>query len=361
MLVTVAPGRVNLIGEHTDYSEGFVFPAAIDRETYVAMSPAEDVTELTSLQLGEARPFDARTVAPGELQDWGRYVAGMAWALREAGKAVPNVRAVVSSTVPMGSGISSSAALEMAVGVGFSALANAQLTLAELARLGQRCENGFVGVQSGIMDQMASACGRENQAMFLDTRTLAIEYAPIPERLVVAILDTKKPRALSDSAYNERRAQCEAACRTLGVAMLRDATLDQVMAADMDELVRQRARHVVTENARCVEFRDALRSGDMSRAGWLMRESHESLRDDFEVSCAELDAMAEAAWSAPGCVGARMTGAGFGGACVALVERDRWDEFVSATLSEYSRTAGREGEAMRCSLVAGARVLEATV
>ena len=361
MIVSVAPGRVNLIGEHTDYSDGFVFPAAIDRETYVAISPADDASHLYSLQVFEAKPFDARSVQPGQLEDWGRYVAGMAWAFREAGITVPNIRAVVSSTVPMGSGVSSSAALEMAVGVALSVITGASLSPAALAKLGKRCENGFVGVQSGIMDQMASACGRENQAMFLDTRSLEIDYAPIPAELAVVLLDTKKPRALADSAYNERRSQCEAACRAIGVSMLRDASLAQVDAADMDPIVRKRARHVASENDRCIAFRDALVAGDTTLAGALMRASHESLRDDFEVSCDELDAMAESAWNAPGVVGARMTGAGFGGACVALVQREKLAEFEEATLREYSRKSGRNGEAMVCSLVQGARVVEATV
>jgi galactokinase len=358
-LVGVAPGRVNLIGEHTDYNDGFVFPAAIDRVTFIAATVTDGQTELHSEQTGPAQGFDVNQVEPGQLEGWGIYPAGMGWALRKTGKTLPNIQAVVSSDIPMGSGVSSSAALELAFGVVWNELASLDLSNTDLAKYGKVCENQFVGVNSGIMDQMACALGKDGQAMFLDTRSLEIQYAPIPPGLAVVLCDTKKPRALTDSAYNERRSQCEEAARILGVRALRDATIDGLEPAkgQMSEVVYRRARHVITENDRCVRFAEALRQGDTALAGQLMQGSHESLRDDYEVSCRELDAMAEAAWAAPGCVGARMTGAGFGGACVALVQKDQLEVFIEATLTPYEAATGLAGEAMACEIVEGARLL----
>jgi galactokinase len=359
-VLAVAPGRINLIGEHTDYNEGFVFPVAIDRVSYVAASPVKGQTRLFSAQAQEGEPFDAHSVEPGELVKWAKYPAGMAWALRQNDLQVPNIHAVVSSDIPMGSGVSSSAALEMAFGVIWRKLANLDIPQPELANIGKTCENKFVGVNSGIMDQMASAMGREGEAMFLDTRSLSIEYTPIPNDFSIVLCDTKKERKLTDSAYNERRSQCEKACEILGVPALRDATLEMLESkrTQMDEVVFRRARHVITEDDRSQEFKTALAEGDRRAIGDLMKGSHQSLRYDYEVSCPELDWMAEAAWKAPGCVGARMTGAGFGGACVALVDRDHLDEFTRATLVAYVQAGGkREAEAMPCRASAGARLV----
>lgn len=358
-IVAVAPGRINLIGEHTDYNDGFVFPVAIDRETWIAAGLAKGASQVASEQLGDAAPFEVANVAPKSIQDWGKYPAGMAWALHDAGFKAEDVNAVVASTIPMGSGVSSSAALEMAFGQAWNALGELRISSPQMAQLGKACENKFVGVNSGIMDQMASAMGKANQAMFLDTRSLEITYAPVPNGLSVVLCDTKKPRALTDSAYNERRSQCEAAAAALGVKALRDATMQDLDAkrSELPEVVYRRARHVITENDRCVRFRDALASDDLETVGALMKASHISLRDDYEVSCAELDRMAEAAWKAPGCVGARMTGAGFGGACVALVHTEQVDAFVKATLAAYDKATGLGGEAMACGIVDGARIV----
>jgi galactokinase len=358
-VVGVAPGRINLIGEHTDYNDGFVFPAAIDRVTTLAASLTDGPTELLSAEVGEGEPFDASTIAPGQLRSWSKYAAGMAWALRGEGT-LPNLKVMVTSTVPRSGGVSSSAALEMAFGVAWNRLAGLGLTNVQLALLGQKCENGFVGVNSGIMDQMASAMGKDGMAMFLDTRSLEIEYAPIPVGLSAVLCDTQKPRALTDSAYNERRSQCEAASAILGVASLRDATMSLLESrkGDLDEVSYRRARHVITEDDRCVAFKEALGASDLAEIGRLMKGSHDSLRDDYEVSCLELDLMAEAAQRAPGCVGARMTGAGFGGSCVALVETDAVDKFVKSTLTQYCSRSGLQGSALACGIVEGARILE---
>ncbi len=362
-VLAVAPGRVNLIGEHTDYNDGFVFPAAIDRFVAVAARTGEGKTHLTSAQVGDGNGFDAPTVAPGDGSGWTSYPAGMAWVLREeSGKSVPNLDGYLNSTVPMASGVSSSAALELAFGVLWNKVSDLGYDNKKLALLGQKCENQFVGVNCGIMDQMASAMGRQGHAMFLDTRSLEIAYAPIPENLLIVLCDTKKPRALTDSAYNERRSQCEEASRILGVKALRDATVEMLEArkGDLTDVVYRRARHVITENDRTVAFRTALADGDSQQIGELMRASHISLRDDYEVSCRELDIMAEAAWDAPGCVGARMTGAGFGGACVALVDRDRLEDFQSIVTERYRRETGLDGTLMACRPVDGARAFTAS-
>jgi galactokinase len=315
-----------------------------------------------SAQLGDGESFDVTQVQPGQLESWAKYPAGMGWAIQQAkGERLPNVIAFVDSDIPIGSGVSSSAAMEMAFGVVWNSLADLGIDPASLARIGQVCENQFVGVNSGIMDQMASALGRKNMAMFLDTRSLEIDYAPVPEDLSIVLLDTKKPRALESSAYNERRSQCEEASRILGVAKLRDATLEQLVkgSGSMSALVFRRARHVICENDRCVKFKKALEQRDYTLIGSLMRASHESLRDDYEVTGAELDAMAEGAWEGKGCVGARMTGAGFGGACVALVRSADVDAFIEQTLAHYDQATGLGGEAMVCGVADGARILNA--
>lgn len=359
-LVTIAPGRVNLIGEHTDYNEGFVLPAAIDRHVKVAISPTEGPSEIFSVQRDRGNAFDTRELAPGTGRGWSGYVAGVAWSMARASKRIlPNVRAVVDSTLPIGAGVSSSAALELAFAVAWNALADLDLPNEELAKLAQVAENEYVGVNCGIMDQMASAMGKSGCAMFLDTKSLEITYARIPDDLVIVLCDTQKSRSLAGSAYNERRKECEAACRALGVTSLRNVPLVDLESHwdSMPETIYNRALHVVTENARCISFVDALDKRNSNKIRMLMQASHESLRDHYAVSCEELDAMAEAAWDAPGCVGARMTGAGFGGACVALVEESRVDAFIRSTGSRYQMKTGTEGVFTSCRASRGAHVL----
>jgi len=356
----VAPGRLNLIGEHTDYNDGFVFPVAIDRQVWIAAKRTKGPSRIFSAELDECEPFDANQVSPGDARGWSAYAAGMAWALRDkTARPLPNIQAVVRSDVPIGGGIGSSAALELAFGVVWNRLAHFDLSAKELAVAGRACENRFVGVNSGIMDQMASALGRQGQAMFLDTKTLDVRYATVPSDLTIALCDTGKPRQLADSAYNDRRAECQVACAALGVHSLREATPTSVedRKDSMDEPIYRRARHVVTENERCKSFYEALGHKDFARIGDLMRQSHESLRDDYEVSCPELDAMAESAWEAEGCVGARMTGAGFGGACVALVRASLIADFITQTAIQYKKKTGLGGNFMACRAEDGARTL----
>jgi galactokinase len=354
-----APGRINLIGEHTDYNGGFVMPCAIDLGIWVVGRIVDGESRLMSDSAGPGKPFDT-TNTDRKPNGWSKYPAGMAWALSDPFGPMPNIEATVVSNLPMGSGVSSSAAMELAFGKLFQALVGFEADARQLALLGQKCENQYVGVNCGIMDQMASACGKKNNAICLDTRSLEIEYAPVDPSLAVVLLDTKKPRALTDSAYNERRSQCEAAASAMGVPQLRDADLEMLLSqkAKLDEVVFRRARHVVTEDARSTAFKVALAESDRNGIFALMKGSHDSLRDDYEVSCPELDAMAESAWLAPGIFGARMTGAGFGGACVALVERTREEAFTEAVLMSYAKATGREGEAIVCSIDDGARILQ---
>ena len=359
-VLSVAPGRVNLIGEHTDYSDGFVFPAAIDRLTYVAARPTDGFTRLHSEILGDCQPFDANTITKEQISGWGAYPAGMAWTLRTAGERLPNLNAYVSSTIPIGSGVSSSAAIEMAFGLVWNKLGTLGVAMQDLAEEGKICENQFVGVNSGIMDQMASALGKAGQAMFLDTRNLAIQYSPMPDGIQIVLCDTKKTHSHGNSGYNDRRNQVEEAARQLGVAKLRDANLPllESQKSRISDVVYRRGRHVITENKRCIDFKQALDSGNLDAMGALMKQSHLSLRDDFEVSTPELDEMANAAWFAPGCVGARMMGGGFGGACIALVKSAQVKEFIETTLTKFRQATGTDGEAMSCTVVDGARLVD---
>lgn len=353
--VAFAPGRVNLIGEHTDYNHGFVFPVAIDCYVVVAASLAPDNSKVWSSSFADPAVFSVEREST--IQGWGRFPAGCAWILRRNGDVVPDINAVVVSDLPTGAGLSSSAATEMAFLTLWNHLATLGRSPKELALAGQACEHEFVGVKCGVMDQMASALGREGCAMLLDTRSLEACHVPLPGGLSIVVCDTNKPRSLDVSAYNERRAECEAAAALLGVGSLRDAKVSSLNGTYPHEsgVILKRARHVLSENERCLKFAEALQGSDKEAIGQLMRASHESLRDDYEVSSAELDWMAEAAWAAEGCVGGRMTGAGFGGACVALVESERLDAFLGDAEKGYrERSSGLEPRFLVCRASAGA-------
>lgn len=346
----LAPGRVNLIGEHTDYTGGFVLPAAIDRCVAVA---ARRVTgpscRLYSQTLQREVVLDLDDLHGAS--DFGRYVAGIAWAL--GGKVAP-VDAAIVSDLPIESGISSSAALE----IGFAALWNLLdgrgLSPLELAQVGKRAENGFVGLQSGIMDQLASAAGRRGHCLLIDTRSLESRPVRLPPDLAIVVCDTKKRRGLTESAYNERVEECRLAAEALGVPSLRDATPALLAQANLPDPIGMRARHVVTENERVHRFVEALECSDRAKIGMLMAESHESLRADYQVSCPELDAMEAAARNSSGCAGVRMTGAGFGGCCVSLVERTLSEDFVTETTEFYRRTLSLTPEFLVCEASEGA-------
>ena len=340
-----APGRVNLIGEHTDYNDGFVFPMAIDRAAWIALRPRADNRVLAiSLDMRDRREFALNDLHPPTKVAWIDYLIGVAWVLRERGYALRGWEGIVSGDVPIGSGLSSSAALELATARAFHCVSAFEWDPAAMALACQKAENEWLGVNCGIMDQMISAAGLEDRALLIDCRSLEADSAPLPAGAAVVILDTGTRRGLVDSAYNERREQCEAAARHFGLPALRD--IDSVVFAEraheLDALSRQRARHVITENERALRARDAMNAGDAAILGKLMIESHVSLRDDFAVSSPALDAIVECAKADESCFGARMTGAGFGGCAVALVEADGAEDFVERVRKCYIAATGNQ-------------------
>ena len=341
-----APGRVNLIGEHTDYNDGFVLPVAIDRSVVVAAQLRDDGVLRSWSTRDRGGPF-ARPVAeagPDASSGWTAYVEGMAWVLREQGVAVPGADLVIHADLPAGAGLSSSAALEAAVGLALLDLAGtgAGVDRGALALAGQRAETEVVGMPCGIMDQMAVLLGRAGHALFLDTRSRETELVPFDPAgggLTLLVIDTRVKHARVGSPYAERRRSCERAAATLGVTALRDVTLDDLEAAradgKLDEVTFRRARHVVTENDRVLEVVAALRAGELTAIGPALAGSHTSLRDDYEVSCPELDVAVEAA-VAGGAVAARMTGGGFGGSALALAPLAAADEVGAAVAGAFA-------------------------
>ncbi len=358
-VVVRAPGRVNMIGEHTDYNDGFVFPMAIDRAAWIALRPRTDSrVEATSLDFNETKSFDLTTLEKGP-ESWIEYLKGTAWALKDAGFDLKGWEGVVTGDVPLGAGLSSSASIEMATARAFAAVSGLDWKPAPMALLGQKAENKWVGVNCGIMDQLISAAGVEGMALLIDCRSLDCQPVPLPKGTVVVVLDTATRRGLVDSAYNERRSQCEAAAKHFGVKVLRDVTSQQLAAraAELDPMTLKRARHVITENERTVAAADAMRGNDATKLGYLMNESHESLRYDFDVCNDGLNVMVDCARKAPGCYGARMTGAGFGGCAVALVAADRADAFVKQVEAEYKKATGLEPKVYVCNATNGAEVV----
>ena len=358
-----APGRVNLIGDHTDYNDGFVLPMAIDRAVVIALRPSRDGRlHVHSLDFDSTAEFDPAAIperrGTREQSGWSEYVRGVAWALKRAGLPVRGWEGVAAGDVPLGAGLSSSAALELAAARAFAAVGDTEWNPIEMARLAQRAENGWVGVNCGIMDQLISAAGMADHALLIDCRSLSSDPVVVPSSVGVVVLDTATKRGLVDSAYNERRAQCESVARFFGVRALRDvdATSFASRAHELEEMPRRRARHVLTENARTVAAARALNSGDVVEVGRLMNESHASLRDDFEVSRRELDVMVEIASSEDGCYGARMTGAGFGGCAVALVASERLDGFVKHVGAAYEHAVGLKPAVYVCKASAGASI-----
>jgi galactokinase len=322
-----APGRVNLIGEHTDYNDGFVLPLALETGVAAAarVSP-RPVLRARSLQQGATVELPLAAIAPGKVDGWVAYVGGVAWALREAGHDVPGLDVVIDGNVPVGAGLSSSAALECAVAVAWNDLAGLALSLDDLAAAARRAENDVAGAPTGVMDQMASLHGRAGHLVFIDTRSLAVEQVPFDPPaagLALLVIDTRAPHALVDGEYAERHASCAQAVAQLGVRALRDVSVDDLdgaLARLDDELLRRRVRHIVTENARVLDVVGALRIGaDPRRIGPALTASHASMRDDFEITVPEVDAAVDAALDS-GAYGARMTGGGFGGCVLALVE-----------------------------------------
>jgi galactokinase len=338
--VVRSPGRVNLIGDHTDYSEGFVLPIAIDRGLWLAMRPRPDRRVRIWAELGaEWAEIDLDRLE--QHHGWTAYIEGIAHELTNEGVELLGFDGVLTSDLPVGAGLSSSAALELAAALAFSVSSRFAWDPKQAAIIGWRVENEWLGLSSGIMDQLVCGSGRENHALLIDCRTLTTRSVAIPVGTDVVILDTGTRRRLTESRYNERRLECEAATAAYGKDSLRDLSLTTLTSTPLaDRKLYRRAHHVVSENQRTIDAAEALTREDAALVGSLMVASHESLRDDYEVSGPELDAVVEAALAAPGSLGARMTGGGFAGCAVALVRSEALDDFISETTRAYRDRTG---------------------
>jgi len=340
-----APGRVNLIGEHTDYNDGFVMPAAIHLSTWVAIAP-----EPAEKFVVHSDNF-AQTVELGKTDAaWSPYVFGIVRVLQRMGYRFGGANLLIYSDLPIGAGLSSSAALEVAVGCALLRVSETELDLTDLARVCQRAEQEFAGVRCGIMDQMVACRGRAQHSLMLDTRSLEYELLPLPDNVRVVVCNTMVKHSLATGEYNNRRSECESAVRMLGRS-LRDVKLGDL--GILPEKIYRRARHVVTENSRVQYAAAALKSSNLHEFGRLMHESHRSLRDDYEVSCRELDVMVEIASSLDGVYGARMTGGGFGGCTVNLVDANCVESFRVAITERYQESTGRDPEIYVCTIASG--------
>ena len=367
---STAPGRVNLLGEHVDYNDGMVLPAAIDRSVRLLARArpdrlvtlrAQDLNETVTFSL-DALPSKA-DVLGHPLPSWALYPAAVAWALQEKGLATSGIQAAYESNVPIGAGLSSSAAVEVAFGALWQQLGGWTASRMELAKLCQRAENAYVGVNCGLMDQFASANGVEGHALYFDTRSLEFYPVPLPENTVIVIADSGVRRTLATSAYNDRRAACEQAVALLkphlpGIKALRDVTPSDFarLSHYLPELVALRAQHIVEECARMEEAAVVLKAGNADAFGRLMLAGHASLRDLYQVSCPELDVLVNTASLLPGCYGARLTGAGFGGCTVNLVESSQAEAFIASLKQAYETTTRRKAEVYLCRASRGVHV-----
>jgi galactokinase len=352
-----APGRVNLIGDHTDYNDGFVLPAAIDRQIVVAATPRKDSrVNVYALDFDQWDHFDLqKEIARMRGNSWGNYIRGTAWSLLREGFQLRGMDAAVAGDIPIGAGLSSSAAIEVAAGYAMLQLSEQECERKFLALAAQKAENDFVGMRCGIMDQYISCLGRQNHALLIDCRDLGYQAIPVPPGAQIAIVDSGVHRGLVDMAYNARRLECESAAAHFAVRALRDVTLEafETRAYELAPTVRRRARHVITENNRTVAAAEALAADDLKAVGTLMVASHASLRDDFEVSCPELDLLVETALSVEGVYGARLTGAGFGGAMVALVQPEAAANLTDAIAARYGSATGRQATVLVCKASEG--------
>ena len=368
----ISPGRVNLLGEHVDYNDGPVLPVAIDLTMTLTFSPLNaDLIELHAIDLGKTIAFefsnleDKVDINGGPLPHFALYPASVAWACRQAGLSIRGMRAAYTSNIPMGSGLSSSAAVEVAFMQAFKVRGDWDTDRMTLAKLAQKGENEYVGVHSGIMDQFACMFGMENQALYLDTRSLDWEPVPLPEDVAIIVADSQVPRELSGSGYNDRQAACQQALAILKqylprITSLRDVTPGQfeTYAAQLPETVRKRARHVVEEIARVDESVVLLKEDDIAGFGAMMIAGHHSLRDLYEVSTPELDALVEIGLKQPGCYGARLTGAGFGGCTVNLVRDDQAADFIQAVSEQYEVQTGKQAKLYQCHATQGAHLVK---
>jgi galactokinase len=364
--IFAAPGRVNLIGEHTDYAEGFVMPAAIDFATLAAISPRSDgKIAIYSENFRNERVFAAGALPAAAAGHWSDYPLGVLAILAGEGHRIPAFSLSLWGDVPLGSGLSSSAAVEVATALAVTSLIGVDYPGPVVARLCQRAENEFVGATSGIMDQFISANGAENHALLLDCRFLSFKLVPVPEDTALVIANTMVKHAVTGGEYATRRAEVEEACAIIArhrpeVRFLRDATVEDLKkwGAEMTPNALKRARHVITENLRTVAAAEALLHGDMAETGRLMAAAHWSYSRDFEASCPEADAMVELAQDLPGLIGARLTGGGFGGCTINLVERDKAHAFAEVLAARYEAQIGIHPQIHICHASGGARRVE---
>ena len=358
-LIAHAPGRVNIIGEHTDYNEGFVFPAAINFGTWVAATKrADNDIVVTAMDYeNQQNQFSLSDINYDEEQGWANYVRGVVKVLKEAMPDFGGANLLVTGNVPQGAGLSSSASFEVAILKALSALYELPLDGVQAALLGQKAENTFVGCSCGIMDQLISAMGNEGMAMLLDCQSLAIEHSPLPDSHQIVIINSNVKRGLVDSEYNLRRQQCEQGASLLGVSSLREATMEMLEGAKahMPEVVYRRAKHIVTENARTLAASQALKAGDIETVSEAMAQSHISMRDDFEITVRPIDYLVEIIGEVLGkSGGVRMTGGGFGGCVVALVPTDKVDAVKRVVADKYSDETGYSADIYVCTATQGA-------
>jgi galactokinase len=364
--IFAAPGRVNLIGEHTDYAEGFVMPVAIDFATLAGISPRSDgKIAIHSENFQETRFFDAASLPRSATRHWSDYPIGVVAMLAEEGHRISGFSLSLWGDVPLGSGLSSSAAVEVATALAVTSHLEARYTPPELARICQRAENNFVGANSGIMDQFISANGAEDHALLLDCRDLSFKLVPLPPHVALVIANTMVKHSVAGGEYATRRAEVEQACAAIArhrpkVRFLRDATVEDLdrWGAEMPPNALKRARHVITENLRTVAAAEALLKGDLARLGRLMAEAHWSYSHDFEASCPEADTMVELARDLPGLIGARLTGGGFGGCTINLVERAQAPAFAEALAGRYTSSVGIRPQIHICRAAGGAHRIE---
>jgi len=369
-----APGRVNLIGEHTDYSDGFVMPAAIDFATVVAISPRTDgrilahsvnYDERLDKSVAELLDDGFNSLRGGRVVHWSDYPAGVLWALREHGVAVDGgFSLTIAGDVPLNAGLSSSASVEVATAIAVLGAAGVKLQLTKIALLCQRAENAFVGANCGIMDQFVSCCGQQDHAVMLDCRWLEFKLTPIPKDVRIVICNSMVKHSVAGGEYNTRRAEIEKGTEILSshraeIKALRDATVGDLAkwGNEMPSNVLKRCRHVVTENARVLAAAEAFRVSNLTHFGELMRQAHISLRDDFEASCKEIDILVELAVKLTGCFGARLTGGGFGGCTVNLVDANHVEEFTAAMRAGYLEATGIKAEIYTSRASDGAHVI----
>lgn len=360
-----APGRVNLIGEHTDYNEGFVMPAAINYSTFVAIAPRE-VRIMTARSNHFPDTAESNLDTPTQSrQHWSDYPLGVAVKLEEAGHRLQGANLLIRSDVPIGSGLSSSAAIEVSTALALLDNSGLSIDRWELAKICQKAENEYVGIRSGLMDQFIACFGEKDHAVMLDCRSLEATPLSLPREVKLVACNTMVKHQLASSEYNARREECEQGVRILSkhlpnITALRDVSLEDLerWGPELSDVVYRRCRHVITENDRVLRAAAALRDGDLSTFGELMAQSHQSLRDDYEVSCEELDLMVESANEAVGCIGARMTGGGFGGATINLVASEAVEEFIAKVSKSYAAATNIQPEIYVCSAADGAeRVL----